>query len=111
VKYKPEDGTWIVRKDATGLEEIRNELGAEEYDKQKLALQKFLCDYFSTGACISKLGASISPVSGAPKGGKALKVRWGLPGSGKSGGIRLIVVVFCAEKKAVVTCAFKRKDL
>ena len=82
MKYKPEDGTWIVSQEATGLEEIRNELGAEEYDKQKQALQKFLCDYFSAGDCVSKQGKSISPVSGAPKGGAIMgRVMRTRPGS------------------------------
>lgn len=110
MKYKPEDGTWIVGKDATDLKDIRDELGVEEYDKQKLAMKEFLCGYFSTGDCVSKQGRSVSPLGGTPKGGKALKVRWGLPGCGKSGGIRLIVVAYCAEKKAVVAYASKRKD-
>jgi len=34
-----------------------------------------------------------------PEGGKVLKVRWALPGSGKSGSLRLVVVACCDEKR------------
>lgn len=110
MRYNPEDGIWVVGKDATGLEEVRKELGAQEYDRQKQAIKKFLCGYFSTSECRSKQGNSISPLGATKKGGKVLKVRWALPGSGKSGGLRLIVVAYCAQKKAVIAQAFRRKS-
>jgi hypothetical protein len=39
-----------------------------------------------------------------------LKVRWGLAGEGKSGGLRLIVVAYCDEKKVVIAEALQRRD-
>lgn len=34
------------------------------------------------------------------KGGKVLKVRWAIPGSGKSGSLRLVVVAYCGSVKS-----------
>lgn len=45
-----------------------------------------------------------------PAGGKILKVRWGLPGMGKSGGLRLAVVAYCESREVVIAGAFLRSD-
>lgn len=45
-----------------------------------------------------------------PKGGKVLKVRWALPGCGKSGSLRLVVVAYCNEKRVHIAQAFERRD-
>jgi len=39
-----------------------------------------------------------------------MKVRWGLPGYGKSGSLRLILVVHCEKKEVIVAGAFWRRD-
>jgi hypothetical protein len=110
VRYQPSDGKWFVLKCASGVRQARDLIGTDAYDKSKTALKRFLCGYFSSGACNSRLGKSISPVGATPKGGKILKVRWALPGGGKSGGLRLVVVAFCDERRAVVAQAFLRKN-
>ena len=110
MKYEPHQGKWTVRMEARGAREVRELLGEEEHEKQKRSLQKYLCAYFSTGDCSKEQGDAISPMGGSPKGGKVLKVRWGLPGCGKSGGLRLVVVAYCSELKVVIAEAFRRKD-
>jgi hypothetical protein len=95
---------------APGVANVRALLGEEQYQETKKALQKALCAYFSSvSGCDAKQGNSISPIGATPKGGKILKVRWGLPGRGKSGSLRLCLVVYCAEMRASVAAAFLRK--
>ena len=110
--YRPEDGTWEVMRGAQAvLGEVRKQLGEDEYALQKRALQEFLCHYFSTGRCLGKLGCSISPISGpVPASGKCLKVRWAMPGGGKSGGLRLAVVVYCEQRRVQLAGAWIRRD-
>jgi hypothetical protein len=40
--------------------------------------------------------------------GKILKVRWMTPGCGKSGGLRLAIVVYCESFKVVLCRGFLR---
>ena len=110
MKYQPEDGTWIVSKAATNLKTIRKGMDEALYNEAKKSLKKYLCEYFSNGLCNSKSGNAISPLKGTKKGGKVLKVRWGLPGMGKRGGLRLIVVAYCDKKTAVLAEGFKRNE-
>lgn len=110
MRYLPSDGTWTVSPTAAGLSQVRDSLGEAVYEGQKKSLQTFLCAYFSTGHCDTKQGASISPLGATPAGGKILKVRWGLPGQGKSGGLRLCVVAYCDELRVTIAEAFVRKD-
>ncbi|MBK9386935.1 MAG: hypothetical protein IPN34_19140 [Planctomycetes bacterium] len=42
-------------------------------------------------------------------GGKCLKVRWGLSGSGKSGGLRLAIVVYCDARLVKLVGAWRRR--
>jgi len=109
VKYSPGDGVWTVSESAAKIKDLKEELGDKEYDAHKKAIQNFLCAYFSTGSCNTSQGDSINPLGASTKGGKILKVRWALPGAGKSGGLRIIVVVYCDEKKVVLAEAFKRR--
>jgi hypothetical protein len=91
------------------IADIREQLG-DDYAEEVPSLQEFLCGYFDAAAdCNEKQGSSVSPVAGAPPGGKGLKVRWHLPGEGKSGGLRLAVVAFCDESTVVVCEAFRRR--
>ncbi len=82
----------------------------EAYGEQKQALKEFLCSYFSATTCDRQQGNSISPVAATGAGGKVLKVRWGLPGQGKSGGLRLVIVAYCDERRVVIAQASLRKD-
>ncbi|HEX4382081.1 MAG TPA: hypothetical protein VH083_04005 [Myxococcales bacterium] len=61
---------------------------------------------------MDKQGSSISPMksSATAAGGKRLKVRWAMPGSGKSGGLRLAVAVYCKEKHVKIAGAWLRTD-
>lgn len=112
MKYEPADGTWVVLPHARGvLKQIRSYIGNAAYEQTKVALQEFLCLYFNAGPCIGKQGNSISPIASTLcPGGKCLKVRWALPGSGKSGGLRLAVVVYCEERVVKIAGAWVRKD-
>ncbi|MBK8252509.1 MAG: hypothetical protein IPK82_07555 [Polyangiaceae bacterium] len=104
------DVTWIVRKRARDEIQAIWTTGDATYNDNKIALQEMLCAYFSEGGCISKQ-TNISPIKGAAESkSKALKVRWGYPGSGKSGGLRLAVVVYCEEKRVEVVACWMRKE-
>jgi hypothetical protein len=108
--YEPQDGKWQVGDDAKLLAELRQRMTPEAYEQEKQALQEFLCGYFSTGDCRNALGSSVSPMKASPGGGKVLKVRWALPGGGKSGGLRLVVVAYCEEKRVHIAQAFDRRE-
>jgi hypothetical protein len=101
---------WFVTvKGQADIADIRAVLGEESYTDGTNALRALLCDYFETGACIAK-GVSVSPLGTNSRGGKVLKVRWILPGRGKSGGLRICFAAYC-ERRVVVLCrAFLRKD-
>ncbi|MBI5283458.1 MAG: hypothetical protein HY874_00045 [Chloroflexi bacterium] len=87
-------------------------MGEVEYEADKRALRQFLCDYFNAQtSCDRKLGNSISPVDGAEVGTKRLKVRWALPGGGKSGGLRLLVDAHCSKKVVTLRHAELRKEI
>lgn len=109
MNYAPTDGRWSVLPSAEGMKQVRKLMDEDTYEQNKEALKYFLCAYFSTGKCTQKQGRSISPIGATPGGGKILKVRWGLPGQGKSGGLRLAVVAYCEEKRVVIAEAFLRK--
>ena len=108
-RYNPGDGIWELLQSA-GNAEAREAFSEEYFKESKNALQKYLCNYFSTGECNFAFGKSICPMGATPGGGKILKVRWALPGGGKSGGLRLCVVVYCKKRRVVIAEAFLRKD-
>jgi len=110
VTYRPEEGKWSILTHSDGLGEARKRFDEPGFKAAKRALKEFLCDYFSIGDCNQKLGKTISPMGATPGGGKVLKVRFGLPGGGKSGGLRLAVVAYCRERRVVIAEAFLRKD-
>ncbi len=107
---RPDDVTWTVGSRAYGIKTLKDKLGPQVYEENKQAIKEFLCGYFSSGDCRYEQGNSISPMGATQKGGKILKVRWGLPGRGKSGGLRLVVVAYCEEQKVVLAEAFPRKE-
>jgi hypothetical protein len=110
MQYQPADGKWQLGARANLLFELREQMTPEEYVRNKEALQEFLCGYFSSGNCTTSQGDSISPLKATPLGGKVLKVRWGLPGRGKSGSLRLVVVAYCEERRVHIAQAFARRD-
>jgi hypothetical protein len=113
MEYAPESITWIVLPLAHAcFNKVRLQVDAEEYEKDKAALKRFLCGYFSTGDCGHKQGKSIVPMksSNTAAHGKALKVRWAYPGCGKSGGLRLAVVAYCDSRIVKIAGAWQRAD-
>lgn len=108
--YAPEDGTWQLGEKATLLAELRQRMTPEEYAQDKRALKEFLCGYFSSGDCRNAQGSSICPMKATPKGGKVLKIRWAIPGCGKSGSLRLVVVAYCDERRVHIAQAFDRRS-
>ena len=104
--------TWeVLRHARQEFDALRQALGPKEYEREKSALKDYLCGYFSSGTCRHKQGNQISPMPSTltGKGGRCLKVRWGLPGKGKSGGLRLAIVVYC-ERKHVKLCGAWRRN-
>jgi hypothetical protein len=81
------DITWIVTEEGhADLGDVREALGTG-YKADVAALQDLLSDYFSGDeGCTTRLGKTISPLGLTSSGGKLLKVRWLMPGCGKSGG-------------------------
>lgn len=108
-RAKPAKIAWRVSKlGAQQLSPARDLLGPQ-YHHQKQALQRLLALYFESDC--DRKAMNISPIAGAPAGSKALKVRWGYPGCGKSGGFRLLVVANCTTRTAVVSgCWLRRED-
>lgn len=111
VTYEPKDGTWELDCEAKVLKGIRNETNPEDYEEDKQALQEFLCGYFSAhNDCLARQGDSICPMGKSPRGGRVLKVRWALPGGGKSSSLRLVVVAYCDDKRVVIAEGTMRKN-
>lgn len=107
MRYTPEDGRWEVV-ETPGTRAARGAFTKEDFEASRQSLKKYLCNYFSNGQCNTAQGDSINPLGATPSGGKILKVRWALPGGGKSGGLRLTVVVYCKERRVVIAEAFVR---
>lgn len=108
---QPGDIVWKIDPEARRrLEPIRRKLGEASYERQRRALRAFLCGYFVSTTCIEKQGESINPIGSTPAGGKILKVRWGLPGQGKSGGLRLVWVAYCQRRETVLAGVFQRRE-
>lgn len=106
---RPSQVKWrILPRALATTDRVRDEVGKDLYRANVTSLREVLCSYFS-GDCGGK-GTSIVPLGGTPLGGKTFKVRWALPGRGKSGGLRLAVVAYCNEMKVVVAGAWVRKD-
>lgn len=106
----PGDIRWIVSTTATlALAPVRGALGAS-YQANRDALQRFLCNYFNAGDCLGKMGKTISPIESGVARAKGFKVRWVLPGSGKSGGLRIAVLAFCEERRVVMAGVWVRKE-
>lgn len=93
------------------LQVVESLLGADRYREWSTELKSFLCSYFSADRpCTQKQGKSISPVASGVREGKGLKVRFGFPGCGKSGGLRLAVLAFCERRVVKIAGAWRRKE-
>lgn len=109
---EPSDITWIVAREAGQVfSELYELLGAERYRQQKRDLQELLCGYFDAApGCTAAQGNAIRPTGGSAAGGKGLKVRWGWPGCGKSGGMRICAVAYCDARRVYILDAEMRRD-
>src|SRR5450432_2209924 len=77
------------------LQPIRTTMGEFAYLEYKTAFQAFVCNYLTAHPmCDVEQGKSISPFGCPTKSGwNCLKLRWHIPGGGKSGGLRTAVAV------------------
>lgn len=91
------------------LDPVKRSLGLEKYETSKQELQDHLSSYFTSGDC-TNAGGGISPIGATARGGKQLKVRWAMPGSGKRGGLRLGVIAYCETRTVVLAFAAVRRD-
>lgn len=93
---------------------LRAKMTPEEFDEDRDGLRDLLCGYFNSDTgkdCRQRSGNAVCPMGGVTKnGGKCLKVRWGIPGYGKSGGLRFAAVAYCDEKRVRFVRAWIRKD-
>jgi hypothetical protein len=105
------DITWVVTEEGHhDIADVRAALG-DAYKADVALLQEMLAGYFSgEGGCTTAQGKSISPLGATSDGGKLLKVRWMMPGCGKSGGLRYAFVAYCDRRTVVLCRGWVRKD-
>jgi hypothetical protein len=82
-------------------------LSKADYRQQTERLRAHLCKYFSSGNCTSQ-ALNVSVLGAGDDGAKRLKVRWALPGGGKSGGLRIAASVWCERQKVRLHAMFRR---
>ncbi len=105
----PGEVCWVLLTEAAqAFAPLRDRMGEETYQASKKALQEHLCRYFSASKCATA-GLQINPMGGTDGGGKCFKVRWAMPGCGKSGGLRIAVVAYCDDRRVVVCDAWERQ--
>lgn len=114
MNYRIQDGKWEIHGTAAETNsKVREQLGSAEHAEYKRGLQQYLVNYFNSDhrSCSIRVGDGICPVglSDYTGRGKCLKVRWPLPGAGKSGGLRLLVIVYCNDKRVKIVGAWARK--
>lgn len=106
------DIVWRVT--VTGSADLRphrEAMGEATYDEVRTAFKELIVGYINASAqCDKKQGRTISPMGGDGRGGKILKVRFGLPGRGRSGGLRVCVVADCDSKTISIAGAWERID-
>lgn len=109
---EPEDITWIVTPYASKhVETLRADFGEGWYWDAVDSFKQSLCDYFNAdGACLLKQAGSISPIGCTLPNAKALKVRAAEPGGGQSGGLRVIVTVFCDRREVHVKSVRRKRS-
>ena len=111
MKYRSEDVKWEVLPSARKVhEDVHSHLPEQLVSESVRGLRDLLCDYFSTCGACDQAALGISPMGQAPRGGRAFKVRWRVPGRGKSGGLRLAVIAMCPAKHIVIAAAWARSS-
>lgn len=102
---KPEDLTWEITPSARKTAaKLRAEMTAEEYQNSKRGLQCLICGYLALGDLSQRMGSTICPIGGGGNGEHWFKVRWSLPGRGKSRSLRLAIAVSMSDR--IVRIAF-----
>lgn len=102
---------WIVHPSAGARVARLRRVFGDTYTAQRNTLRTTLCDYFNrTPGCLERSGAMIYPIGGAPANAKALKVRWGVPGRGRSGGLRFLFAAYCDERRVVLCGVWNRSE-
>lgn len=85
------------------LRPLREQVGEKRYIENRDALREYLVAYFnSSDGCTRSQGKSIRPCGATKGGAKILKVRWAVPGGGKSGGLRLGIADYCTQRRVVL---------
>lgn len=107
---QPSDITWLVKASAqSSVSEYRERVGTQ-YRNLLRSFKESICLYINShGECASK-GLNISPMGGTANGAKAFKMRWMYPGCGKSGGLRLAILMWCSERKIIVAGMWERRE-
>ena len=105
--------TWVVNETPwkRTMRAHKDALG-DNYEADKATFKEFMESYFdAVPGCTAGLGKTIRPLGKALDGGKALKVRWGTPGCGKSGGLRMVLSAHCENRTVRITYAVDKKSL
>lgn len=106
----PADFTWVVDGQACAhVAALKEEWGEAAYREQRDAFKEWLCNYIDNTECRTK-GAGVSPLHGYGEGGMVLKARWGTPGSGKRGGLRVLLVAYLEQRRIVIAGIWPRVD-
>ena len=112
IRVEPHEFTWSVATPEARkkLAQVRREVGERAYEASKQTLQRLLCSYINSGDLTKELGDTISPIGGGDGGEHRFKVRCGLPGQGKSGGLRLAVGVNLSTRFVRIVFVANRSD-
>lgn len=109
-QIQPGQITWLVLPRLRPLtKRLREQLGEAQYGDYREALQIAICQYINATSC-TQPGIQITPMGGSAHGGKCLKIRWLLPGGGKSGGLRIAAVAYCETRVVKLAGAWMRRD-
>lgn len=108
--FLPGDIRWEVQEDARKAIKALPQEVHDNYASLRRGLQDLVCDYINAQEqCIHK-GLNIAPVDAGVPGGKGLKVRFAIPGRGKSGSLRIRMVAFCDERRVAIAGLELRRD-
>ncbi len=90
---------------------LRQTLGKPAYGSIRDGIRRFICDYIAARPdCDGAQGRSIVPLGGGRGTFKRLKMRWHLPGRGKSGGLRIGLSMNCRERHVVISAIRHRRS-
>lgn len=109
MKYEIEHVKWEVLPPARKVHaQLHAHLSADMAKDSVDGLRKLLCAYFSERDNCDGKAIGVFPMGSTPCGDRAFKVRWKVPGAGKSGGLRLAIVAKCPSRHIVVAAAWPR---